>query len=121
MYEFYVTDDLIVAQGCSRGGDFLISANVGLDAEPGVFDDPLWPTELKQDLDNLQNTYRKHFVGMIKPTPYPGHYPKLDKIGRMRDGCSTCDLEDIDKIAYKPPLYVTFEDTPSNHGWSATT
>ena len=115
MYEFYVTDHLSVAQGCGLGGGSLINANVGLDAHPEVFDDPLWPTELKQDLDNLQKVDRKHFVDMIKPTPYPDDYPKLDKIHRMKDGFNAVDIEDIDKIAYKPPLYVTFEDKPSNH------
>lgn len=115
LYEFYVTDDLSVAQGCGLGGGSLINANVGLDAHPEVFDDPLWPTELKQDLDNLQKVDRKHFVDMIKPTPYPDDYPKLDKIHRMKDGFNAFDIEDINKIAYKPPLYVTFEDKPSNH------
>lgn len=115
LYEFYVTNDLSVAQGCGLGGGSLINANVGLDVHPEVFDDPLWPPELKQDLHNLQNIDRKHFVEMIKPTPYPDHYPTLNKIDRMKDGFKAIDIEDIDKKAYKPPLYVTFEDTPSNH------
>ena len=115
LYEFYVTDDLSVAQGCGLGGGSLINANVGLDAVPGVFEDPLWPKELKQDLDSLQKIDRKHVVEMLKPTAYPDHYPTLDKIKRMKDGFGTCDIEDIDKVSYKPPLYVTFEDTPSNH------
>ena len=93
----------------------LINANVALDAVPGVFEDALWPSELKQDLDNLQKIDRKHFVEMLKPTPYPDHYPALDKIHRMREGFGACDIEDIDKLYYKTPLYVTFEDTPSNH------
>ena len=104
-----------VAQGCGLGGGSLINANVGLDAEPEVFDDQLWPKELKEDLDNLQKIDRKHVVDMLKPTPYPDHYPELDKIHRMRDGFHACDIEDIDKMSYKTPLYVTFEDTPSNH------
>lgn len=115
LYEFYVTHNLSVAQGCGLGGGSLINANVGLDAEPGVFDDPLWPIALKQDLDNLHKIDRKHYVDMIKPTPYPDHYPKLHKIERMKEGFKACDIEDIDKIAYKTPLYVTFEDTISNH------
>ena len=35
---------------------------------------------------------------------------------RMEDGFGACDIEDIDKAClYKTPLYVTFEDKPSNH------
>ena len=110
-----MTDDLSVAQGCGLGGGSLINANVGLDAEPGVFDDQLWPKELKEDLESLQKIDRKHVVDMLKPTPYPDHYPELDKISRMKDGFHACDIEDIDKMSYRTPLYVTFQDTPSNH------
>ncbi|CAH3174456.1 unnamed protein product [Porites lobata] len=115
LYEFYVTEDLSVVQGCGLGGGSLINANVGLDADPRVYEDQSWPSELKQDLESLMTIDRKHVVDMLKPTPYPDHYPKLDKIKRMEDGFGACDIEDIDKTYYKTPLYVTFEDKPSNH------
>lgn len=115
LYEFYVTDDLSVVQGCGLGGGSLINANVGLDAKPNVFQQSQWPMELKQDLTNLMTIDRKHVVEMLKPTPYPDNFPTLDKIERMRDGLQEFDIEDIDKMLYKTPLYVTFEDTPSNH------
>ena len=41
LYEFYVTDDLSVVQGCGLGGGSLINANVGLDADPRVYEDCL--------------------------------------------------------------------------------
>ena len=115
LYEFYVTDDLSVVQGCGLGGGSLINANVGLDAEPTVFEQSLWPMELKHDLPILMNIDRKHAVEMLKPTPYPDNYPALDKIQRMKDGLQEFDIEDIDQMLYKTPLYVTFEDKPSNH------
>ena len=115
LYEFYVTEDLSVVQGCGLGGGSLINANVGLDADPRVYEDQSWPSELKHDLESLMTIDRKHVVDMLKPTPYPDHYPKLDKIKRMEDGFGACDIEDIDKTYYKTPLYVTFEDKPSNH------
>ncbi|KAJ7355015.1 hypothetical protein OS493_028682 [Desmophyllum pertusum] len=40
LYEFIVTDDLTVVQGCGLGGGSLINANAALDAEPEVFQDP---------------------------------------------------------------------------------
>lgn len=109
-----------VAQGCGLGGGSLINANVALDAEPGVFEDQLWPDEIKQyfkENNDLYKVDRDHVVKMLKPTPYPDHYPELDKIHRMTDGFVS--VEDIsDKYlpsCGKTPLFVTFEDTLSNH------
>lgn len=115
LYEFFVTDDLTVIKGCGLGGTSLINANVGLDADPAVFQDSAWPKELKDDLHQLTTTDRQHFVEMIKPMPYPDHYPHLHKIDRMKDGLAEFDIEDLDKVLYKTPLYVTFKDKPSNH------
>lgn len=115
LYEFIVTDDLTVVQGCGLGGTSLINANVALDAEPAVFQDPSWPKEIREDMDQLMNIDRQHFVDMIKPTPYPDNYPPLSKLDRMRDGLNEFDIEDLDKFFYKTPLYVNFQDTPSNH------
>lgn len=110
-----MTDDLSVVQGCGLGGGSLINANVGLDAEPAVYEQPMWPVELKDDLNNLMTIDREHVVEMLKPTPYPDNYPALDKIKRMKDGLQEFDIEDIDQMFYKTPIYVTFKDTPSNH------
>lgn len=110
-----MTDHVSVVQGCGLGGGSLINANVGLDAEPAVLEQSFWPTQLKEDLDNLVTLDRKRVIEMLKPTPYPDNYPELQKISRMRDGLRQFDIEDIDKLFYKTPLYVTFEDTPSNH------
>ncbi|XP_078380752.1 cholesterol oxidase-like [Oculina patagonica] len=115
LYEFFVTDDLTVVQGCGLGGGSLINANVGLDVEPEVYQDPVWPKELREDLDQLTKVDRQHFVDMIKPSLYPDSYPPLHKLERMKEGLSEFDIEDLDKLYYKTPLYVTFQDTPSNH------
>ncbi|XP_022797350.1 uncharacterized protein LOC111335634 [Stylophora pistillata] len=115
LYELIITDDLTVVQGCGLGGGSLVNANVGLDAEPGVFQDPVWPKELRDDVDQLLRIDRQHFVDMIKPTPYPDNYPPLHKLDRMKDGLSKFDIEDLDKVLYKTPLYVTFKDMPLNH------
>lgn len=115
LYEFIVTDDLTVVQGCGLGGTSLINANVALDAEPAVFQDPSWPKEIREDMDQLMNIDRQHFVDMIKPTPYPDNYPPLHKMDRMKDGLREFDIEDLDKMFYKTPLYVNFQDTPYNH------
>ena len=115
LYEFIVTDELTVVQGCGLGGGSLINANVGLDVEPEVFQDPLWPKEIREDLDQLTRIDRQRFIDMIKPSPYPDNYPPLHKMERMKDSLSEYDIEDLDRVFYKTPLYVTFQDTPSNH------
>ena len=92
-----------------------MNSNVGLEAEPGVFQDPVWLEELRNDVDQLLTIDQQHFVDIIKPTPYPDNYPPLKKPDRMRDGLSKIDIEDFDKVLYKTSLYVTFKDTPSNH------
>ena len=96
----------------------MINANVALDCDRRVFEDPSWPKELKEDLDNLMTIDRQHFIDMLQPTPYPDDYPPLHKIQRMQQGLRKFkdleDLEDLDKMFYKPPLYVTFKDTPKN-------
>ena len=59
-----------VAQGCGLGGGSLINANVALDAEPGVFEDPLWPEEIKQYFKKNNDLYKvdqDHVVKMLNP------------------------------------------------------
>ena len=38
-----MTDHVSVALGCGLGGGSLINANVGLDADPAVFEQSFWP------------------------------------------------------------------------------
>lgn len=102
-------------QGCGLGGGSLINANVGLDCDPAVFEDPVWPKDFRDDMDNFMNTDKKHVTDMLKPNPYPNHYPHLDKMDRMKQGLTDVDIEDLDKMLYKLPLYVTFEDKRANH------
>ncbi|KAL9984021.1 hypothetical protein ACROYT_G006275 [Oculina patagonica] len=115
LYEFVVTENVTVIQGCGLGGGSLINANVGLDSDPAVFSDPVWPQKLRDDLQNFTSVDRQHVLDMLKPTPYPDHYPKLHKVERMKEGLCEFDIEDSGKMFYKPSLYVTFEDTPANH------
>ena len=108
-------DHLSVVQGCGLGGGSLINANVGLDAELAVFEKSQWPKELKADLTKMIELDRKRVVDMLKPTPYPDHYPSLHKLEHMRDALEGLDIEDMDKLFYKTPIYVTFEDKSKNH------
>lgn len=52
--------------------------------------------EIREDIAQLMNIDRQHFVDMTKHTPYPDNYPSLFKIERMKDGLSEIDIEDLD-------------------------
>lgn len=115
LYELYFGDHVSVLQGCGLGGGSLINANVGLDAEPAVYQKPHWPAAFISDIETLMKTDRKHVIDMLKPTPYPDSYPQLAKIERMREGFAALDIEDLHEHFYKTPIYVTFEDKEKNH------
>ena len=111
LYEAVVSDDITVIQGCGLGGTSLINANVGLDADPRVFDDKRWPQEIRDDMENILNIDRKHVHQMLRPTVYPEHYPKPKKLEAMEKaakGLGVADIEDIGEIFKKTPLYVYF-------------
>ena len=107
LYEFVVSNDISVLQGCGLGGGSLINANVALDADPKVFESPVWPKELREDLKNLNDVDRKHFYDMIQPRPYPDSYPSLPKTEAMRraaEGLGLVDVEDLGKVHRKLDL-----------------
>ena len=114
LYEVYWGEHVSVLQGCGLGGGSLINANVGLDAEPAVYQKPDWPAAFTSDVEKMLKTDRKHVTDMLEPTPYPESYPPLDKIERMQEGFAAFDIEDMDKYFYKTPIYVTFEDKKKN-------
>ncbi|CAH1272446.1 LIPK [Branchiostoma lanceolatum] len=115
-----INKELSVVQGCGLGGGSLINANVGLDCDPRVFEDKVWPEAFRNDLEAVNGVDREHAWQMLKPTPYPHNYPPLPKMGQMEKAAKAIakevhDIEDLDKVFYRPPLYVNFEETDSNH------
>ena len=113
LFEFFYTDDLTVFQGSGLGGTSLINANVAIDMEDAVFEDSEWPRALRNDREALFNLDRKHFIDMIKPTPYPDDYPHLQRFDRMKEAVAALDIEDVP--LYRLPLFVTFDDKIKNH------
>ena len=91
------------------GGTSLINANVALDAEPRVFENPKWPKEIKDDMMNLMTVDREHVHEMLRPREYPDNYPKLKKMEAMEKaakGLGIVDIEEIGKIYKKIPMYI---------------
>src|SRR5581483_10260336 len=69
--------DMNVLIGCGLGGTSLINANVALEPEPAVFDDPAWPQEIRDDLPTAVAEGIARAREMLRPEVYPGELTKL--------------------------------------------
>lgn len=113
MFEFHVNEDMNALVGCGLGGTSLINANVAIRLDPRVFDDPRWPTALRDDLDDgLEAGYRRA-EEMLKPGPYPDARELPAKAKAHRASAEAMGLADR---WYRPPIAVTFEDGVNHVG-----
>ena len=69
MFDFRVNPDINVVVGCGLGGTSLINANVSIEPEPRVFDDPRWPQALRADGPTLLADSYRHARTMLRPQP----------------------------------------------------
>ena len=104
LFDFRVNQDINVVLGCGFGGTSLINANVGLRAEPRVFDDPAWPDDFRKDTALLERSYRlaEEVLGM---QPVPQDFPRLPKMEAHQRSAEAMGAK-----WYRTPLYVTFEN-----------
>lgn len=113
LYDIRLNDELCAFVGCGLGGTSLVNANVSLPAEPRVFEDEVWPAELRGDAAGLDRGYQRARV-MLTPEPYPTDgYPELPKLEAL--GTSAERIGDDGKF-YRPPINVTFEDRVNEAG-----
>ncbi|WP_330960962.1 alpha/beta fold hydrolase [Photobacterium sp. 53610] len=108
LYNIHVNREQNVVVGCGLGGTSLINANVSLEPQPEIFDDPRWPQALRADKDTRLKEGFDLARDMLKPTVYPDDYPKLRKM--------TAHQKSADAMAqqfYRAPINVTFA-TPEN-------
>jgi len=103
--------DMNVLQGCGLGGTSLINANVALEAEPAVFDDAIWPQEIRADLPTRVADGLARAREMLRPAPYPDGAPKLLKLQRLEESAKAMGAP-----FYRPPINVTFEERLSPGG-----
>lgn len=116
LYDLHVGPDMNVLVGCGLGGTSLINANVSLEADPRVFDDPVWPAELR-DAD-LETGYARARA-MLRPRPYPqgeaapggGQWPALNKLRAMDKSAGR-----LGSTLRHPPINVSFADGPNAAG-----
>lgn len=75
LYDVHVNDDINAVVGCGLGGTSLINANAVIEAEPRVYDDPAWPQDFVNDLqDGMKKGYDRARA-MLGANPYPSGAP----------------------------------------------
>ena len=72
-----------VLSGCGLGGTSLINANVSLEPDPAILEDPCWPEALRTDCASLATGFRRARE-MLQPEQYPSSYPRLNKVDALR-------------------------------------
>lgn len=113
LYDLRFNDDIGVFMGCGLGGTSLVNANVSLEPDSRVFDDPSWPQGLRDDVGGLLKKGYQRAREMLKPTPYPesGDFPPLKKLEALKDSAQA-----LGGTFKKPPINVTFQDGVNHVG-----
>jgi cholesterol oxidase len=111
LYDLRFGNDISVFKGCGLGGTSLVNANVALEADPRVFDDPVWPQALVDDLGSgVQRGYARA-LAMLTPSQLPeARNPK--KLQALADSSMVLPGANF----YRTPINVTFEDGPNTAG-----
>lgn len=104
-FDFRVNPDINVVLGCGLGGTSLINANVSIEAEPRVFEDPCWPAALRGDAATLLADSYRHARAMLKPNPYPDDWPELPKLAAHQKSANA-----MNQKFYRTDINVTFTD-----------
>jgi len=104
-----VNKEINVVKGCGLGGTSLINANVGMEPEAGVFEDPCWPGALRADKATLAKAYAAANQ-MLRTTPYPEGAPMPAKALSMKTGAEKLGLTWL-----YTPIYVNFDIDGPNH------
>ena len=110
LYEFNVNPDVNVFVGCGLGGTSLINGNVAVRAEPRVFDDTRWPQALRDDMDSLEEGYRRA-EEMLRPVAYPARYPALPKLLALEQSAAH-----LGQTCSRPPIAVNFTEGVNHVG-----
>jgi len=111
LVDVHAHKDMNVLVGCGLGGTSLINANVALEAEPAVFDDPRWPQAIRDDLETRVADGIARAKEMLRPTPYPENRPPLRKLQVLEESAKAMNAP-----FYRPPINVTFEEGLSAGG-----
>lgn len=110
LYDFRLGEDIHVFQGCGLGGTSLVNANVSLQADPRVFDDPCWPAEIRAELQTTVAAGYARAEAMLRPTPAPAQPPlaKWEGLAAAAPG--------VGGTAVRPPINVNFQACTNHVG-----
>ncbi|HWC00208.1 MAG TPA: alpha/beta fold hydrolase [Bryobacteraceae bacterium] len=111
LYDFFVNPDINVFVGCGLGGTSLVNANVSLEAEPRVFEDPAWPQALRDDLPARLAEGYAQARAMLRPQPYPENFPRLAKMEALEKSAAF-----LGEPFRRTPINVTFADGVNHVG-----
>jgi cholesterol oxidase len=105
LYDFRLNAEVDVLLGCGLGGTSLINANVSLEPDPEVFDDPRWPEAIRRDRETLIADGFSRARAMLNPTPYPENAPELPKLSALARSAVA-----LHRPFSRPPINVAFTD-----------
>src|SRR6266849_5997095 len=76
LFDFRFNNDMNVILGCGLGGTSLINANLSIEPDPRIFDDPHWPEALRQEFHagGLAPQFARA-IAMLGARPYPESAP----------------------------------------------
>jgi len=122
LYNFHVNKDLNVLVGCGLGGTSLINANVSIKPDARVFEDDVWPAEIRADMEAVHKAYDDS-KEMLKANPYPvgeEGYPELPKTKALFKsgeglGYQTRYLDINVNFEYNGKNHVGVEQLPCNN------
>ena len=113
LFELHINKDMNALVGCGLGGTSLINANVALEPEPRLWDDPRWPAAIRADrMGGVADGYDRARE-MLNPRPLPADFPALPKLLALQDSATALGMA---ARFYRPPINVTFEDGVNQAG-----
>ncbi|WP_139488078.1 GMC family oxidoreductase N-terminal domain-containing protein [Brevibacillus dissolubilis] len=111
LFDFRVNEDMSALVGCGLGGTSLINANVSFRPDNRVFQDPIWPSALRDDTETLLAEGFRRAEEMLRPNAYPLHFPKLSKLEALESSAAS-----MGETCYRVPINVTFTDGVNHVG-----
>lgn len=102
LFDYRVNPEIDILMGCGLGGTSLINANVCLKPDARVFEDDVWPQDVRAD-----GLLQEGFVrarAMLRPKSTPEE-PALLKMAMMEKSAAALGAQ-VDR----PPLHIAFEE-----------
>jgi len=100
LFDIHLNEDMHIIVGCGLGGGSLINAGVTLRPDNRVFEDPLWPREIRDD-GALEEGFRRA-ISWLRPAPHQ-HAQKLTKYRALEAA-----KEGTGSTMVSPPIAVSF-------------